>query len=92
MLYFYDPQAHRHEKEINIAGYIMALMIAVGIGAFFTTSPCLTEKTETHARDAFYFGLLFDGVLGLLITVVIISVSLWFKSYLASGSSAPSSC
>ncbi|KAF5262764.1 hypothetical protein FOXYS1_6514 [Fusarium oxysporum] len=60
---FMDPQAHRHEKEINITGYIMALMIAVGIGAFFTTSPCLTEKTETHARDAFYFGLLFDGVL-----------------------------
>ncbi|PCD46485.1 hypothetical protein AU210_001891 [Fusarium oxysporum f. sp. radicis-cucumerinum] len=71
---FMDPQTHRHEKEINIAGYIMALMIAVGIGAFFTTSPCLTEKTETHARDAFYFGLLFDGLLGLLITVVIISV------------------
>ncbi|KAL7762644.1 hypothetical protein ACKLNR_009179 [Fusarium oxysporum f. sp. zingiberi] len=60
---FMDPQTHSHEKEINIAGYIMALMIAVGIGAFFTTSPCLTEKTETHARDAFYFGLLFDGVL-----------------------------
>ncbi|KAF4950099.1 hypothetical protein FGADI_8438 [Fusarium gaditjirri] len=71
---FMDRETLRHEKETNIAGFVMALIILGAIGAFFTTAPCLTKKTETHAKDAFYFGLFFDGVLGLFITVVIISV------------------
>ncbi|KAF5532234.1 serine threonine kinase [Fusarium mexicanum] len=45
---FEDPKIHRDEEEIDIAAYVMALMITVGIGAIFTALPCLTVNIETR--------------------------------------------